>query len=76
VRIARGVAPHLFITVRTTYLLDVETLLAAGANEVVPAEREAAVQVMTQVMTRQQVGSTEITQQASEIRDHRDEEDS
>ena len=76
VRVARAAAPHLFITVRTTYLLDVETLLAAGANEVVPAEREAAVQVMTQVMTRQQVGLTEITRQASGIRDHLDEEDS
>ena len=75
-RIARAAAPDLFITVRTTYLQDVESLLAAGANEVVPAEREAAVQVMTQVMTRQQVGSTEIAQQASEIRDHLDEEDS
>ena len=76
VRIARVAAPHLFITVRTTYLLDVKALLAAGANDVIPSEREAAVQVMTQVLTRQQVNLTKITQQALEVRNHLDEEDS
>jgi CPA2 family monovalent cation:H+ antiporter-2 len=76
VRVARAAAPHLFITVRTTYLLDVETLLAAGANEVIPAEREAAVQVMTQVMKRQQVDLAKISQQTLEVRDHLEEEDS
>jgi len=76
VRIARAAAPQLFITVRTTYLLDIEPLLVAGANEVVPAEREAAVQVMMQVLTRQQVDSTKITSRALEIRDHLDEADS
>lgn len=75
-RVARAAAPHLFITVRVSYLLDVETLLAAGANEVIPAEREAAVQVMMQVLTRQQVNSTRITSRALEIRNHLDEEDS
>jgi len=74
VRVARGLAPQLFITVRTTYLLDVEPLLAAGANEVVPAEREAAVQVATQVLKRHHVDLQKITKQASEIRDHLEDE--
>ena len=75
VRIARRLSPRLFITVRTTYLLDIEPLLAAGANEVVPAEREAAVRVTTQVLERLRVDSSRISEQASEIRGHLESED-
>jgi len=74
IRVARGLAPQLYITVRTTYLLDVERLLAAGANEVIPAEREAAVRVATQVLKRHRVDLQKITKQASEIRDHMEDE--
>jgi len=70
VRVARGLASDIFITVRTFYLLDIERLLAAGANEVVPAEREAAVQVATQLLKRHQVDDQQITRQALVIRDH------
>jgi len=73
VRVARKLSSQLFITVRTTYLLDVDSLLAAGADEVVPAEREAAVQVTTQVLKRHRVNNQQITQQAVEIRDHLEE---
>jgi CPA2 family monovalent cation:H+ antiporter-2 len=76
VRVARRLAPQLFISVRTFYLLDIEPLLAAGANEVIPAEREAAVQVTSQVLKRQQVASEKITVQKQEIRDHSENEDS
>jgi len=70
VRVARRIAPRLFITVRTTYLLDIDPLIAAGANEVIPAEREAAVQVASQVLKRHQVDSEKIAGLASGIRDH------
>ncbi len=76
VRVARRLAPHLFITVRTAYLLDIEPLLAAGANEVIPAEREAAVQVATRVLKRHRVDLENITRQASQIRDHSEDESS
>jgi len=76
VRVARRLAARLFITVRTTYLLDIEPLLAAGADEVIPAEREAAVQVATQVLKRHRVDLWKITEQASEIRDHSEDESS
>nr|MBN2277398.1 cation:proton antiporter [candidate division Zixibacteria bacterium] len=70
VRTARGLAPKLHITVRTTYLLDIETLLAAGADDVIPAEREAAVRVVSQVLKRNRVDPDRISGQVSEIRDH------
>jgi CPA2 family monovalent cation:H+ antiporter-2 len=74
VRVARRLAPHLFISVRTAYLLDIEPLLAAGADEVVPAEREAAVQVAAQVLKRLQADLKQITKQAMAIRDHSEDE--
>jgi len=76
VRIARELAPHLFITVRTFYLLDIKPLLKAGADEVIPAEREAAVQVTTQLLKRHQIDSQQIVKQASVIRDHSEGESS
>jgi CPA2 family monovalent cation:H+ antiporter-2 len=70
VRVARSLAPDLHITVRTTYLLDIDPLLAAGADEVIPAEREAAVQVAAQVLGRHRVKEMEISEKASQIREH------
>jgi CPA2 family monovalent cation:H+ antiporter-2 len=72
--VARRLAPRLFITVRTTYLLDIEPLLDAGASEVIPAEREAAVRVASQVLQRHRVEPAQITTQAADIRDHSEEE--
>ena len=73
VRVARDLAPKLFITVRTLYLLDIDSLLAAGANEVVSAEREAAVQVAAQLLKRQSIAPQLITEQAVAIRKHSEE---
>ncbi|MBD3256785.1 hypothetical protein GF377_00020, partial [candidate division GN15 bacterium] len=52
VRAARIVAPDVHIMVRTRYLLDITPLAKAGASEIVPAEREAAVEVVTRVLRR------------------------
>lgn len=70
VKTARVLAPDLFISVRTAYLLDVQSMFDAGANEVVPAEREAAAQVATQVLKRNRVEDPVIFEQVEEIREH------
>lgn len=70
VRTARRLAPRLFITVRTTYLLDIERLTAVGADDVIPAEREAAVRVASEVLARHRIESRKISEQTSEIRSH------
>jgi CPA2 family monovalent cation:H+ antiporter-2 len=74
IRNARRLAPGLFITVRTTYLLDIELLKASGANEVIAAEREAAVQVAYEILNRNNIDSKTITRQTENIRDHTEDE--
>ena len=70
IRVARKLAPKLFITVRTAYLLDIDQLINAGANEVVTSEQEAAVHVASQVLKRHRVETIKITEQEKTIRDH------
>ncbi|MCP4581223.1 MAG: potassium transporter KefB [candidate division Zixibacteria bacterium] len=68
IKSARRVAPNLHITVRTNYLLDVKPLLDAGANEVVPAELEAAVEITSRIINRCDISPEEINAQLSTIR--------
>lgn len=74
IKIARRISPDLFISVRTAYLLDVESMNQAGANEVVPAEREAAVQVTSQVLKRNRIEQPVIFEQIEVIREHLEED--
>jgi len=72
-RVARKLAPSLHIIVRTHYLLDIEPILAAGADDVVPAEREAAVEVTSLVLNRHQVDSQQIADHSFRIRNQTEE---
>jgi len=72
-RVARKLAPSLHIVVRTHYLLDIEPILAAGADDVVPAEREAAVEVTSLVLNRHQVDSQQIADHSFRIRNQTEE---
>ncbi len=74
VRVARKLAPKLHIIVRTHYLLDVELMLAVGADEVVSAEREAAVEVTSLVLRRFQVDSRRVVDRCLKIREQVTEE--
>jgi len=67
-RAARKLAPRLRIVVRTHYLLDLEVLKKAGANDIVPAEREAAVEITTRVLRRHRIGADDIIEHCREIR--------
>jgi CPA2 family monovalent cation:H+ antiporter-2 len=73
VRVARELAPGLHIVVRTHYLLDLEPILAVGADDVVPAEREAAVEVTSLVLNRHQVDSQRIADHRLRIRNQTEE---
>ena len=68
VRVARRLAPNLHIVVRTHYLLDIQPILAAGADDVVPSEREAAVEVTSLVLNRHQVDTQRIADHSIRIR--------
>jgi len=73
VRVARKLAPSLHIVVRTHYLLDIEPILAAGADDVVPSEREAAVEVTSLVLNRHKVDSSRIADHSLRIRSQTEE---
>ena len=74
VRIARSLAPDLYIIVRTSYLLDIEPLLAAGANEVIAAERAASMEVASRVLKRHRIDSEQISRQCALIRSRTEDE--
>jgi CPA2 family monovalent cation:H+ antiporter-2 len=50
VRIARGLAPELFLLVRTRRVSEIEELEALGASEVVPEEFETSIEVFSRVL--------------------------
>ena len=68
IKAAREVAPKLHITVRTNYLLDVQPLLEAGADDVIPAELEAAVEITSRIINRCKVDRSQIDDQLARIR--------
>jgi len=70
IKVARSLAPDLHITVRTQYLLDVESLIDSGADEVVSSEQEAAVQIASQVLARNNIETRQIDARLSVIRSH------
>lgn len=74
VRVARNIAPNLHISVRIPYLLDVDSLFNAGADEVISSEQEAAVQVSSQVLKRNNINPSEILKRLSIIRSNTEEE--
>ncbi len=74
IRSAREIAPDTYIIARTRYLLDTVPLLEAGANMVIPAEREAAAEVASTVLGRYNVDSDRLRAQLSRIRNIAEEE--
>lgn len=73
VRAARRSTPKSHILVRTRYLTDMKPILKAGANEVVPAEVEAAVEIAARVLKRHDVNAETMETQLSRIRKSRQE---
>lgn len=68
VRVARKLAPNLHIVARTHYFLDIAPIQAAGADVVVPSEREAAVEIASVVLKRHQIDSERIANHLRRIR--------
>jgi CPA2 family monovalent cation:H+ antiporter-2 len=68
IKAAREVAPETHIVARTPYLLDIEPLTKAGAQAVIPAERESAAQVASHVLSRHCVSEDIIIERVASIR--------
>ena len=68
IKAARSSAPRLFIIARTNYLGDINLLSKAGADLVIPAEREAAVAVTSSIMDRHSIDLELIDKECACIR--------
>ncbi len=66
--VSRKENPELYIIVRTRYLLEVDELRALGADEVIPEEFEAAVEVFSRVLHLYNVPRNVIDEYGDEVR--------
>lgn len=69
VRTARRLNPELFIITRTHYNAEVDDLLNLGADEVIPEEFEASVEIFSRVLSKYQIPRNEIFNLADMIRE-------
>lgn len=67
-QIARTAAPHLHVIARAVYIGEVDMLKGAGANEVVPQELEASVEILVRVLRRFLVADDEIGKRVTAVR--------
>ncbi|MEW5924614.1 MAG: cation:proton antiporter, partial [Candidatus Zixiibacteriota bacterium] len=68
IRAARAAAPRIHIIARTRYLLDIEPLKRAGADEIIAAEQEAAVEIVSHILKKCQIEQASIQKETSRIR--------
>jgi CPA2 family monovalent cation:H+ antiporter-2 len=69
VKAARGENPSLFILTRTRFTSEVDDLLKLGANEVIPDEFEASVEIFSRVLDRYDMPKNEIFNYVDMIRE-------
>ncbi|MCB2221965.1 MAG: cation:proton antiporter [Bacteroidetes bacterium] len=65
---ARELNPHLYIIIRTRFLLDMPLLHELGANEVIPEEFETSVEIFSRVLHKYLIPHEEIEKLVKEIR--------
>ncbi|MFD1079774.1 NAD-binding protein, partial [Longispora fulva] len=64
----RHLSPSVYLVVRTRYVKEIETLLALGADEVIPEEFETSVEIFTRVLTNYLVPIDELENLVNTIR--------
>jgi CPA2 family monovalent cation:H+ antiporter-2 len=69
VKTARKMNPDLFIIARTRYTAEVDDLLDLGADEVIPEEFEASVELFSRVLGQYKVPKNEIFNMADMVRE-------
>jgi len=68
IRAARTAAPKIYITARTRYLLDIERLKEAGADEIIVAEQQAAIEIVTHILRMCRVEQADISKETERIK--------
>lgn len=67
-QLASSLNPTLRVIVRTRYIAEIDALIAAGADEVVPEELETAVEILGRVLRQYLVSEEQIDRFAAELR--------
>jgi monovalent cation:H+ antiporter-2, CPA2 family len=70
-RVARQVAPHVFILVRTRSIEEIDALYEAGANLVIPEEFETSIEIFTAVLREYHVPTNVVDAQIMLLRQER-----
>lgn len=68
VQISRQENKHIYIIVRTRYVLEVDELLKLGANEVIPEEFETSIEIFSRVLHHYHIPKNVITEHIENIR--------
>ena len=71
IQTARALAPNLPILVRTQYVTEIDELYKLGADEVIPEEFEASVEVCNRVLRRVGIPGNLIVRELRDIREER-----
>ncbi|NJW53227.1 monovalent cation:proton antiporter-2 (CPA2) family protein [Salinimicrobium oceani] len=64
----RHLSPSVYIVVRTRYVKEIETLLALGADEVIPEEFETSIEIFSRVLTNYLVPINELESLVDSVR--------
>lgn len=64
----RHISPSIYLIVRTRYVKEIETLLALGADEVIPEEFETSVEIFSRVLSNYLVPIDELESLVAKIR--------
>lgn len=67
-QIAKRLNPHIYAIVRTRYISEIQSLLALGADEVIPEEFETSLQIFSKVLRRFHIPLNVIMKQVSILR--------
>lgn len=67
-QLSRQIAPHVHVLARAVYTAEADSLRKAGANDVVPQELEASVEMLVRVLRRFLVADDEVGRQVREVR--------
>lgn len=65
----RHISPSIYLVVRTRYVKEIETLLALGADEVIPEEFETSVEIFSRVLINYLVPMDELESLVAKIRE-------
>ncbi len=68
VELARKLNPHLYIVVRTRYLLEMKEMYGLGADDVVPDEFGSSIEVFTRVLRKYEVPMEQVSEIVTSMR--------